>query len=90
MKAFEIVLAPLGFNINDIDPGNNESPINEDIRTKPELRHVYDLMKSRTPSKRVYSKAEDMAKAALYLSSGDSVAMYGSTMVLDEGLTAGL
>ena len=90
VKTLAIELAPFGININALAPGNTETPINEDIRTKPELRHVYDLMKSRTPSKRVYSKPEDMAKAALYLASDDSVAMYGSTLVLDEGLIAGI
>lgn len=90
VKALAIELAPLGININAIAPGNTETPINEDIRTKPELRHVYDLMKSRTPSRRVYSLPEDMARAALYLASDDSVAMYGSTLVLDEGITAGI
>jgi 3-oxoacyl-[acyl-carrier protein] reductase len=90
VKTLAIELAPFGININAIAPGNTETPINEDIRTNPALRHVYDLMKSRTPSKRAYSKPEDMAKAALYLASEDSVAMYGSTMVLDEGLIAGL
>jgi len=90
VKTLAIELAPFGININALAPGNTETPINEDIRTKPELRHVYDLMKSRTPSNRVYSKPEDMAKAALYLASEDSMAMYGSTLVLDEGLIAGI
>lgn len=90
VRALAIELAPHGININAIAPGNTETPINEDIRTKPELSHIYELMKSRTPSKRVYSKPEDIAKAALYLASEDSIAMYGSTMVIDEGLIAGL
>jgi 3-oxoacyl-[acyl-carrier protein] reductase len=90
VKTLAIELAPFGININALAPGNTETPINEDIRTKPELRHVYDMMKSRTPSNRVYSKPEDMAKAALYLASEDSIAMYGSTLVLDEGLIAGI
>lgn len=90
VKTLAIELAPFGININALAPGNTETPLNEDIRTKPELRHVYNLMKSRTPSNRVYSKPEDMAKAALYLASEDSVAMYGSTLVLDEGLIAGV
>jgi hypothetical protein len=38
----------------------------------------------------VYSKPEDMARAALYLSTDDSIAAHGSTMVLDEGFIAGI
>lgn len=90
VKALAIELAPHGININAIAPGNTETPMNEDIRTKPELRHVFERNKARTPSRRVYSKAEDMARAALYLASEDSIAMYGSTMVLDEGFIAGV
>ena len=90
VKTLAIELAPFGININAIAPGNTATPMNEDIRTKPELRHVYDLMKSRTPSKCVYSKPEAMAKAALYLATEDSSAMHGSILVLDEGLTAGI
>jgi 3-oxoacyl-[acyl-carrier protein] reductase len=89
-RALAIELAPFGINVNAIAPGNTETPINHDIRTDPSLRSVYDAMKARTPSRRVYSKAEDIAGAALFLASADGVAMYGSCMVLDEGITAGL
>lgn len=90
VRTLALELAPHGVNINAVAPGNTETPINEDIRTKPELRDFYNLLKARTPSKRVYSKPEDMARAALYLASDDSIAMHGSTMVLDEGFVAGI
>jgi 3-oxoacyl-[acyl-carrier protein] reductase len=90
VKALAIELAPHNINVNAIAPGNTETPINEDIRTKPELQAFYQTIKARTPTKRVYSKPEDMARAALYLSTDDSIAAHGSTMVLDEGFIAGI
>jgi 3-oxoacyl-[acyl-carrier protein] reductase len=90
VRALAVELAPHGINVNAIAPGNTETPMNEDIRADPRLADVYEYLKSRTPSRRVYSKPEDMARAALFLASDDGAAMYGSTILLDEGLAAGI
>lgn len=89
-KALALELAPHGINVNAIAPGNTATPMNEDIRTDPELKPVYDYMASRTPSARTYSTAEEMAGIALLLASEDGRAMHGTTIVSDEGLSAGL
>lgn len=89
-KSAALELAPHGINVNAIAPGNTATPMNEDIRTKPELKPVYEFMKSRTPSGRTYSSAEEMAGVALFLASDLGRAMHGSTVLIDEGIAAGL
>ncbi len=89
-KALALELAPSGINVNAIAPGNTATPMNEDIRTDPELKEVYDYMASRTPSGRTYSPAEEMAGIALLLASEDGRALHGATIVADEGISLGL
>jgi len=89
-RAFAQELAPKGVRVNAILPGNTATPMNEDIRTDPKLRPMYDAMAAITPSGRTYSEAIDMARAALYLASEDSRAMHGALIVLDEGFSLGM
>jgi 3-oxoacyl-[acyl-carrier protein] reductase len=89
-RALACELAPFGINVNCIAPGNTATPMNEDIRTKPELKGFLDAMAARTPSGRTYSTAEDIAAAALFLASGESRAMHGSCLLVDEGFSAGI
>lgn len=89
-RAMALELAPAGININAIAPGNTATPMNEDIRTKPALKPMLDAMAARTPSGRVYSDPDDIAKLALYLLSDDARAMHGSTVLIDEGFSAGM
>lgn len=88
-RALACELAPHGINVNCIAPGNTESPMNEDIRTKPELKPFLDAMAARTPSGRTYSSTEDMAGIAAFLASEDARSMHGSCMLADEGFSAG-
>ena len=83
-------LAPHGIQVNAILPGNTATPMNENIRTEPELKPMLDAMAARTPSGRTYSEAIDMARAALFLASDDGRAMHGGLMVLDEGFSLGI
>ena len=89
-RALGAELARDGIHVNCIAPGNTATPMNEDIRTKPEFAPMLQAMAARTPSGRTYSDPEDMAGAALFLASDESRAMYGSCMVLDEGFMAGI
>ncbi len=89
-RALAIELAPYGINVNAIAPGNTATPMNEDIRTDPIHRPMLDAMTARTPSGRVYSDPDDIASLALYLLSDDARAMHGSTMLIDEGFSAGI
>ena len=77
-------------NVKAFAPGNTASPMNADIRTKPELRAFYDEIAARTPSGQAYSSPDDMAETALFLASDASRAMHGSTLLMDEGFSAGM
>jgi 3-oxoacyl-[acyl-carrier protein] reductase len=89
-KTLALELAGDNVNVNAIAPGNTASPMNADIRTKPELRAFYDEIAARTPSGQAYSAPEDMAETALFLASDASRAMHGATLLMDEGFSAGM
>jgi 3-oxoacyl-[acyl-carrier protein] reductase len=89
-KCLAIEMAPYGIHVNAIAPGSTATPINEHFRTDPIYKDYLAMLKSRTPSARIFSEPADMAKAALYLSSNDSNAMYGAVLVLDEGISLGI
>ena len=89
-KALALELAPHGIQVNAILPGNTATPMNENIRSEPEFKPMLDAMAARTPSGRTYSEAIDMARAALFLASGDGRAMHGALMLMDEGFSAGM
>lgn len=88
-RALANELAPHGININCVAPGNTASPMNEDIRTKAELKPFLDFMAARTPSGQTYSSVDDIANVVLFLASAESRAMHGSCMLADEGFSAG-
>ena len=89
-RALAVELAPHGINVNAIAPGNTATPMNEDIRTKPELAGFLKAMAERTPSGQTYSSPEEMAGLVAFLVSKDARAMHGSTVLIDEGFTAGI
>ena len=89
-RALAQELAPHGIQVNAILPGNTATPMNEHIRTEPELKPMFDAMAARTPSGRTYSEPIDMARAALFLASDDGRAMHGGLLVLDEGFSLGI
>jgi 3-oxoacyl-[acyl-carrier protein] reductase len=82
-------LAPYDININAIAPGNTATPLNEKLRTDPAFADLMAAKAAATPSNRTYSPPEEMARAALFLASDDVRAMHGTTILLDEGHSAG-
>ncbi|MBT6623834.1 MAG: SDR family oxidoreductase, partial [Gemmatimonadetes bacterium] len=78
-------LAPHGIHVNAIAPGPTATPGNEHLRRGPGAELRLTQLADRTRSGRPFSDADDMARAALFLVSEDSIAMHGSVMVLDEG-----
>jgi 3-oxoacyl-[acyl-carrier protein] reductase len=89
-RALACELAPLGINVNCVAPGNTATPMNEDIRTKQELKGFLDFMAQRTPSGRTYSQPEDIAGGVVFLCSEAARAMHGSCLLMDEGFSAGM
>lgn len=84
-RALALDLAPFEVAINAIAPGNTATPLNEADRASEEVMARKRLA---TASPRVYSPAAEMAEAILFLADGRVKAMYGATIVLDEGLSA--
>ena len=89
-RTLALELAPHGINVNAIAPGNTATPMNEDIRTEPDKKRFLDAMAERTPSGQTYSEPEDMAALAAFLVSDEARAMHGSTVLMDEGFSAGM
>lgn len=89
-RSLAIELGPHNINVNAIAPGNTATPMNLDIRTEPDNKEFLDAMAEKTPSVRTFSDPEDMAELAFFLLSDRSRAMHGSTVLIDEGFSAGM
>ena len=87
VKALSLELAPHGVRINALAPGNTESPMNADIRADAA---ALAKIAANTPSGRAFSKIEDIVSIATFLASDASGAMHGSTVLADEGISAGM
>jgi len=90
VRAMAIELAPYEININAIAPGNTETPMNEGMRTDPAQAEMLRGLQAATPSVRSFSTPQDIAGLALFLASPAARAMHGSTVLMDEGLSAGM
>lgn len=88
-RALAVALAPHGINVNVIAPGNTETPMNLHIRTEPENAAIRETIAERTPSKRQFADPDEIAGAALFVASPDARSMFGSTILMDNGITAG-
>lgn len=84
-RALALDLARYNVAINAIAPGNTATPLNIADRENEEIMARKRLA---TPSARIYSPASEMAEAILFLADGSVSAMHGSTLLLDEGLSA--
>ncbi len=90
VRTLALELARHDININSIAPGNTATPMNEGMRTDPAQRSVLESLNAATPSRRKFSEPEDIAELALFLVSPAARAMHGSSVLIDEGLGAGI
>jgi NAD(P)-dependent dehydrogenase (short-subunit alcohol dehydrogenase family) len=85
-KGLAYEYAPFKIRVNTLSPGYVETALTERILRNP----IFEKwLIDRTLLKRL-GKAEDIAKAALFLASDDSVYMTGAELVVDGGMTASL
>jgi NAD(P)-dependent dehydrogenase (short-subunit alcohol dehydrogenase family) len=89
-RTLALELAPHGVNINAIAPGNTATPMNEGLRTDPKQAEFLEGLKKATPSMRIFSRPEDIAELAFFLTTDAARAMHGSTLLMDEGISAGV
>lgn len=90
VRTMALELAGHDININSIAPGNTETPMNEGMRTDPAQQAVLRSLNAATPSKRKFSDPDDIAELAAFLVSPAARAMHGSSVLIDEGLGAGI
>jgi NAD(P)-dependent dehydrogenase (short-subunit alcohol dehydrogenase family) len=86
-KAAALGYGPKGVRLNCICPGDVDTPLfREYIEKDSDPERLRSEIFSKYALRRV-AKPEDIARAAVFLASGDSSFVTGSTMVVDGGLT---
>ena len=83
MRNMAVDLAPHQININNIAPGAIATPINQAVLDNPQDKKNAE---SEIPWGR-FGTPEEVAKVAVFLASGDSDYVTGSTYYVDGGLT---
>ena len=89
-RAMARELAPYDVNINSIAPGATKTPMNEPLRNLPEHKEVLNAFVNHTPSNTTFSDPADIARMVVYLASDDARPMHGSSVLMDEGVAAGI
>lgn len=89
-KAAALELAAHDVAMNCISPGNTATPMNKAVRLDPAGAEQREWIRQITPSNRLFTPAEEIAEAALFLVDGRVQGMYGTVIAIDEGRSAGL
>ncbi len=80
-------LADAGIRVNAVSPGPVETRLHDKLGLAPDARKGFaEGLIARIPQRR-FGKAEEIAKAALFLASDDASYMTGEEIVVDGGMT---
>ncbi len=82
-RGMAVEVATKGITVNCIAPGYMATDINTEFRADPQR---YEWIRNRVPMKR-WGTPEDLAGAAVFLSSDASAFITGQTLVADGGMT---
>jgi NAD(P)-dependent dehydrogenase (short-subunit alcohol dehydrogenase family) len=85
-KALAVEYAPYGIRVNTLAPGYIDTALTERFLKNP---HVSKALLDKTPMRR-FGTAEEIAKAALFFASDDSLFVTGAELTVDGGMSAGL
>jgi len=85
-KALAVEYAPYGIRVNSVAPGYIETALTERFIKNP---LVSKALLDKTPMRR-FGTAEEIARAALFFASEDSLYVTGAELAVDGGMSAGL
>jgi NAD(P)-dependent dehydrogenase (short-subunit alcohol dehydrogenase family) len=84
MRVMASRYANAGIRVNMVVPGVIDTPMNDPLRTDPELR---DRWLARVPMRRI-GTPDEIASAIAWLASGDASYVTGAALVVDGGMSA--
>ena len=85
-KALAVEYAPYNIRVNTLAPGYIDTALTERFLKNP---HVSKALLDKTPMRR-FGTPEEIAKAALFFASDDSLFVTGAELTVDGGMSAGL
>lgn len=88
-KGLALEVGPIGIRVNALCPGATATELNREHRMRPDVREDW---KRKTPldlgREQFLGLPEEIARAALFLASDDSIYMTGSNLIVDGGWNA--
>lgn len=85
-RGLAVEYAPFDIRVNALAPGFVETALTERVLRNPGIKQA---LVDNTPMRR-FGRAEEIAKAALFLASDDASFVTGAELIVDGGMSAGL
>lgn len=87
-KAMALDYAPYGIRVNSVNPGTIDTPMLErEVRASSDPEAYMERTSAESPMGRI-GRAEEVARAVLFLASDESSFVTGASLSVDGGLTA--